>query len=229
TKGLAVGPYGNPNRYYNYAYDGSQKNVVQPGSDLTGAFERPVSVYYCGYSFINHIRPHLPDPIGGICWFGPDQPMSTCYVPFYAGVNSLPQAYEEIDPRVYDADKAFWKMNFIANWATLNYGLMIEDIKARQGELEKAQEAQLEIADKKAMELYEDDPFRARKYLTDFCHENAKYVLEQWTDLAGYLIQKYASGFINNPTIAQEVGYSKEWRDQVGYTNGPIAYKKPKS
>ncbi|MCB9246370.1 MAG: C69 family dipeptidase [Flavobacteriales bacterium] len=227
TKGLAAGPYGDPNRLYNYAYDGSQKNVVQPGTDLTGAFERPVSVYYCGYSFINHIRPHLPDPIGGICWFGPDQPMSTCYVPFYAGIKSLPASFQEINPATYDPSKAFWKMNFVANWARLNYAMMIEDIKARQSELEKAEIAQIAWMDERALDAYETDPEKARAMLTDFCHQNAATVLDSWTDLSNYLIQKYASGFVNNPTIGQDVGYSKWWRDAVGYQNGPVSYEKP--
>lgn len=227
TKGLAAGPYGNPNRYYNYEYDGSEKNVIQPGSDLTGAFERPVSVYYCGYSFINHIRPNMPDHIGGICWFGPDQPMSTCYVPFYVGVQELPNSYQEINPGVYDASKAFWKMNFVANWAILNYGSMIKDIQAKQTELEHVQREQIKIMDQKALELYHDDPLAARKLITEFCFSNAENTLEEWSQLAGYLIQKYAQGFINNPKIGQEVGYPEWWRNQVGYTFGPKQYQKP--
>lgn len=228
TKGLAAGPYGDPNRLYNYAYDGSTKDVVQPAKDLKGAWERPVSVYYCGYSFINHIRPHLPDAIGGVCWFGPDQPMSTCYTAFYAGVLSVPESFQEINPAVYDSSKAFWKMNFVANWARLNYELMIEDIKARQAELEKVQEDQLEVMDNRALEILNTQPDKLKDFLTEFCNENASEVLSSWTDLAGYLIQKYASGFINNPNIATDVGYSKEWRDAVGYKNGPVSYKKPR-
>ena len=226
TKGLASGPYGNPNRYYNYNNDGSIKNAPQPGKDLTGAFERPVSVYYCGYSFINHIRPNLPDAIGGICWFGPDQPISTCYVPFYVGVNSLPQSYQEIDPSVYDPSKAFLKMNFVANWAILNYGLMIKDIKAKQSELEAFQSAKLVEMDKLALASHQAKDGRTNKLLTEFCHSNAEYVLNEWGNISGYLIQNYASGFINNPTIAQEVGYSEKWRSEVGYANGPKSYTK---
>ena len=82
TRGLAAGPFGFPNRYYG-PYDG-QGDVGDPDRQLEGAWERPLSVAYCGYVHVNQGRSWLPDPIGGVCWMGCDKPTETCFVPFYA-------------------------------------------------------------------------------------------------------------------------------------------------
>jgi len=92
TKGLAAGPFGSPYRYIG-KYDGAQNNVSNR-SNMWGAWERPISVFYCGYVYVNQARSWLPDEIGGVTWFGPDKPYLTCFVPFYAGgVTDLPKAY----------------------------------------------------------------------------------------------------------------------------------------
>ncbi|MEE8637584.1 MAG: C69 family dipeptidase, partial [Candidatus Margulisiibacteriota bacterium] len=85
TRGMAAGPFGTPERYFG-PYDGSSPDVASPGRKMIGAWERPISVHYAGYTFVNQVRGWLPDPIGGVCWLGPDKSAASCFVPFYAGV-----------------------------------------------------------------------------------------------------------------------------------------------
>ena len=71
TKGIAAGPYGDPHRFAG-PYDGAQ-NGPTADPHLRAAWERPVSVFYQGYTFVNQVRPGAPDANKGLCWFGPER------------------------------------------------------------------------------------------------------------------------------------------------------------
>lgn len=223
TKSLAAGPFGTPTRYVG-PYDG-QQNKPDSTEQMFGAWERPISVYYCGYSYICQARSWLPDEIGGVCWLGLDAPYTSCYVPFYAGATTLPQSFQTGSTAEYDRDVAWWAFNFVANWAELKYQYMIKDIQARQTAIENKEFAEQIAVDTAAATLYQEDPQKARDYLTNYANANADSVVDEWWSLADELITKYDDGYVNEPTIAQEVGYPREWLDQVGYADGPMTYK----
>jgi len=239
TKGLAAGPFGNPNRYYNLRdYDNASGNLTVVNPKLWGAFERPVSVYYCGYVYVCQARQHLPDEVGGVLWFGLDQPSTTCFVPFYAGATGLPRAYEYGATASFDRDFAFWVFNCVANLACLKYCYMIEDIRAKQKELEEnAIELQREI-EERALELLEQDPKAASGYLTGRSATLADTVISEWWNLFYFLLHKYSDGYVNTlkkrkqdgniVNDPQEVGYPLWWRKKVGYAQGPTTYEKHK-
>lgn len=228
TQGLAAGPFGNPNRYLDFSYDSKMTNLHDPPPTIMGAWERPLSIFYCGFTYHCQARSGLPDPIGGRVWFGHASPYETCYVPFYIGMTKLPTAYSVGTPEKFDRDYAFWAFNFVSNYACFKYSYMIKDIIAKQRELENEQIDMLIASwDEEALKRYEEDQATARKFLTDRCCKNADAVVEAWWNLSESLIQKYADGYINNPQIGQEVPYPREWLMQVGYLNGPVSYQKP--
>lgn len=226
TKGLAAGPFGFPNRYYG-PYDGSG-DVGDPNRELEGAWERPLSVDYCGYVYVNQARGWLPDPIGGICWMGLDKPTETCFVPFYCGMTYLPNSYEVCDTGKFSRESAWWAFNFVANWAALKYSYMSKDIREKQDEIEMEELERVKAIDAEALELYKESPDGARGYLTDHCMENADRVVREWWAFADHLIVKYNDGYLNTPEkMAQEIGYPEDWRDAAGYADGPTTYVKP--
>ncbi|MCD4784902.1 MAG: C69 family dipeptidase [Candidatus Eremiobacteraeota bacterium] len=225
TKGVTAGPFGSPNRYLG-KYDGNQNDVNSPGRKMFGAWERPISVFYCGFVYVNQGRSWLPDPIGGVCWFGMDKPYETCFVPFYVGVTKLPRSYSYGSTKKFDKNFSWWAFNFVANLADLKYSYMIKDIKAKQNEIESQEFANQPKIDKKALEIYRKNPDEAKKYLTEYCIENADKVVAQWWDLAFFLFGKYSDGYINIPTVGTEVGYPKVWLEKSGYINGPTKYEK---
>jgi dipeptidase len=226
TKGLAAGPFGSPSRHRG-PYD-SEGDVAKPTRKLEGAWERPLSVEFCGFLYVNQARSWLPDPIGGICWMGMDKPTETCFVPFYCGVTSLPSVYEVSDTDKFDRESAWWAFNFVANWAELKYSYMIKDIREKRDPIELEELKQVEVTDAEALALYENSPDAAREYLTEYCTENAEKVVRDWWAFADELIAKYDDGFVSTPEDrAHTVGYPKEWRDAVGYPDGPTTYAEP--
>ncbi len=229
TQGPAAGPFGNPNRYIDFSYDSKMTNLYDPLATIMGAWERPLSIFYCGFTYHCQARSGMPDPIGGRVWFGHASPYETCYVPFYIGMTKLPTAYSMGTPEKFDRDYAFWAFNFVSNYACIKYCYMKHDITAKQEELEDEQiDRLIKDWDAEALKIYEKDPAAAQKFLTDQCCNNANKIVEAWWKLSEYLIQKYADGYINNPRIGQEVPYPREWLLQVGYLAGPTSYEKPR-
>ena len=93
TTGPAAGPFGNP---YRWRGPFDKHDLLTPGEIKPGAWPRAVSEMFCGYSYIVQGRSWLPDPVGGLAWFGFAPPSETVYMPFYAGVNR--QIPERLQP-----------------------------------------------------------------------------------------------------------------------------------
>jgi len=207
TQGMAAGPFGNPNRYPT-----PSKVLPEDRKDL--AWERAISMFRCSYSFVSQARNWLPDPIGGVLWFGEDTPHSTCYIPFYCQITEVPKSFSVGSREIFDKDFAWWAFNFVSNWADLKYSYMIEDIKAAQKELEGdffAMQPAIEMA---AAELYKKNPALAVKFLTNYSNDCANRAVDRWWKLADELVAKYDDGYVN---ALDQVGYPTWWLKEVDF------------
>lgn len=215
TKGLAAGPFGNPNRY-------PTPSKVKPIGKEHLDWERAISIFRCSYSFVAQARSWLPDAIGGVLWFGEDAPHSTCYVPVYAGVTRVPESFSSGRRDIFDESSAWWAFNFVSNWADLKFSYMIDDIKSVQEELEGnffAMQTPVEIA---AVQMYERDPKLAIQYITDYTNNCANKAVSRWWELARELIAKYDDGYVN---ALDTVGYPTWWLEEVGFGQGYLKEK----
>jgi dipeptidase len=225
TKGVAAGPYGDPHRFAG-PYDGAQNDV---GGQLhrSGAWERPISVFYQGYTFVNQIRPGAPEANKGLCWFGPDISKTTCFVPFSSKMTSLPNAYQTGNPKRYDRTSAWWTFDFVANWARLNYERMTRvDIVPLQRDLEREGAKVVTACDVACGDI---EGAAAFAQVTKAYCEHADSVLESWQNLGDQLIAKYSDGYCNpdDGVSPHAVGYNAEWLAQTNYREGPVAYRMP--
>jgi len=228
TKGITAGPFGNPYRYPGPMDAGN--DTGDPDAKLKGAWERPLSIYRSGYSFVLQARSWMPNPIGGVVWFGPDEPMSTVITPFYVGVSSISKSYHTGFSDKFDQQSAWWAFNFVANWAGLKYSYVIRDIKEKQEELELAAVESIKLMDKKALALHKKSPEKVRALLTEYSMTHADKVVEEWWTLAWKLVAKYSDGYVNEPgKMAREVGYPEAWYEQAEWKDGPTTYKQPES
>ena len=226
TRGVAAGPYGCPFRYYG-EYDASG-DASDPTAKRDGAWERPISVYYCTYSYVCEGRSWLPDAIGGILWFGNGKPGETCYTPFYAGISRVAEPYKTCDSRMYTRDSAFWAFNFVENWAALNYRDIHADVVAKRETLEKDAFEAIPEADAQALKLHKEDPATARAWLTEFCETRANTTFLAWQLFGDRLVARYADGGVNSPVrLNKRVGYPREWLNTTTWPTGPTHYAKP--
>ncbi|MGC9366439.1 MAG: dipeptidase [bacterium] len=228
TKGMAAGPFGFPNRYYG-PYDG-QGDIGDPDRPLQGAWERPLSVSYCGYVYVNQARSWMPEPWGGICWMGLDRPSETCYIPLYASMNDLPASLQNCNTAEFSRESAWWVFNAVSNWSSLKYSYIREDIKHLQDSIENAEISKVMTIDSISRQYLEQGKSmeELKSYISDQCYVNTEQVVNRWWEFFEQLIVFYDDGYLNSPIrMAQEVGYPQWWIDSVGWSNGPTSYEKP--
>jgi len=91
--------------------------------------ERTLARWYCMYATVTQSRADLPDPVGGLVWFGYDNPAMTTYVPIYAGVTDLPETYRT-DGRStgFSRRAAWWAFNRASTLAAQRWGEMRRDV-----------------------------------------------------------------------------------------------------
>jgi dipeptidase len=179
TRGLAAGPFGDPN------WPRANPEVEEYKPD------RSIAIMNSEYVVINQVRGWMPDPVKGVSWWGVDDGDTNCYVPFYCGVTRLPEAYSVGDHHALDLNSAFWIFNLAGNWAQLRYRDMIKKINVEQRRIENSELSAQPSIDKKAMEFYNKDPDKAREFLTEYCLRNADNVLNRWRSLLNELVSEY--------------------------------------
>lgn len=231
TKDDGAGPFGLPYRWRPLTWKYDNKEYFN---------ERVVQTQQTGFSFIAQMRNWLPDPIGGINWFGVDDAGTTVYVPFYCGINRVPKTWSEGygDILTYKSDAAFWVFNRVAHFAYLFYDRVMPDVQKVQNELESKFALYTPAVDAAALQLWEKDPTLAREFITDYSCNTGDYTIKRWSELGEFLLVKFLDGnvkqenngeFLRNPwgypKSPQFPGYPENWKKQVSEsTEGKLVY-----
>jgi dipeptidase len=187
--------------------------------------ERAVSTQQTGFSFVSQMRAWLPDPIGGVQWFGMDDTFSTVYVPMYCGITAVPKTFGVGVASLFEFswDSAFWVFNWVANYAYSRYSDMIVDVQRVQHELESGFVARQPEVDAAAAELFKRAPGLARDYLTGYSTTQGDMVTARWRKLGESLLVKYMDG--NVKTELREVehpNYPESWRRAIARDRGDV-------
>jgi len=203
TEGVAAGPYGDPYRWRPMGWE-------VDGDRYT--WERPISTQQTGFSMVTQSRSWLPDPVGGLTWYGVDDTWFTCYVPLYCGIDAVPASFDTGGLNDFTWDSAWWVFNFVSNYANLKYDWMIRDIQAVQADLEGGFLDLQPAVEKTAVELAATDPDLMRRYLTDYSVQHAEAVVDRWRELGEYLLTKYNDGYVKDENgRPREEGYPEAW------------------
>ncbi|MHC1704310.1 MAG: dipeptidase [Tenuifilaceae bacterium] len=187
SKDQGAGPHALPYRWRPMTWKYEGKTYVH---------ERTTATQQTGFSFVAQARNWLPNPIGGILWFGVDDAASTVYFPAYCGITSVPESFAEGkgDMLTYCSDCAFWTFNKVTNFAYLRYDVMHAEIAKVQNELETRFISNTPIVDNTAKELYQSDPEKAVQFLTDYSVNTGNYVVNRWEKLFEFLLIKFMDG-----------------------------------
>ena len=181
--------------------------------------ERAISTQQTGFSFVAQMRSSLPDPVGGILWFGVDDTYSTVYSPMYCGMQKVPESFAAGNGSMmeFSEDAAFWVFNQVSNFAYTRYDLMISEIRDKQRQLEEGYLSITPAIDQTAMELYSKDKKLALEFLTNFSVSAGNNTVMEWKKLYYHLFTKFMDGNVKekvegqqNPSLEQP-GYSMEW------------------
>lgn len=215
TKDVGAGPYGSTVRWRPMEWKVDGVGYIH---------ERAISTQQTGFSFVAQSRSWLPDPVGGINWFGVDDTYYTVYSPMYCGITKVPETFAvgNGDIMTYSDNAAFWVFNQVTNFAYTRTRLLIGDLQKKQSELEDGYMKETVNVDKTAEALYKKNPAEALKFLTDYSVKSGNSTVMQWKDLYKFLFVKYVDGNVKEavpvpkgyifhvPKITQP-GYGDEW------------------
>jgi len=213
TKGVSAGPFGSPLRCrgLRFEVDGTQY-----------AWERPISTQQAGFVMLAQCRAWLPDPVGGVYWFTPDDPYTSCFVPLYCGMSRLPSAYTTGTYGEFSFDSAWWVSNVVSNLTYDKWSRVVPDVLAAQSEHEERFVAMMPAIDAAAAAMLESNPQHSRRFLTDWSVAAADRLFEDWRKLAGTIIAKHVDGYVRDDGRSRGVGYSEDWLRKVVSEQGQM-------
>lgn len=163
--------------------------------------ERPVSTQQSGFVFVSQMRSWLPREIGGVFWFANDDANMAAFTPVYCSMTERPECYNTpgVDAVHFSKKNAYWVCNMTSNMVYPRYSLMFPTLKEVRDSLDNSYFAAQVGVEKKAQELYAQNPQAAVKYLNDYSVEKAQQMLVRWNQLFEFMVVKY-NDMIIKPT-----------------------------
>jgi len=222
TKDIGAGPFKLPYRWRPLTFKVDSANYVN---------ERAISTQQTGFSFVTQSRSWLPNPIGGILWFGVDDAYSTCYAPMYCGITEIPECFKvgNGDMLTFSETSAFWTFNVVSNFTYLRYDAMIPDVLKVQKNLENKFVAYTPSVDMAAQSLWNSGKkSETLQFLTDYSVNQANGMNREWKKLSQYLFVKFMDGNIKKekdgvfertetgmPPSPNQPGYPDWWKKVI--------------
>ena len=225
---IGAGPNHVPYRWRPMDYEVNGKHYVH---------ERAIATQQTGWSFVTQSRADLPDPVGGVIWFGTDDTNTCVYMPFYCSMTEVPLEirHGNGDMNTYSDTSNFWMNNWVANQAYNRYDLMIGDIRKVQSRLENKYISSRPEREKYLTQLTETGSTDA--LVAEVNNEGAtiaKEATDAYRELAQFLLVRYMDGnrkkvdengkFIydenHHPVYPDFPGYNQEYYDNIVRATG---------
>jgi dipeptidase len=171
-------------------------NALKPN---TVQRQRTIAISACSYSEVLQCRDWLPDEIGGIAWFSFDNPGQSPRIPIFAGTNALPDSFAICGQKRFRMDSACWWFRRANKLATIRWGETRGDIEGAVKQFEDKAFAELELIEKKALEIRGDGDeagIKAMKeFLTTYTNDFARAAMNRYLELGDKFWTKFARGF----------------------------------
>jgi len=143
------------------------------------------------FSIIAHLRSGMSAEIGTVVWIAPFRPGVHAYTPWYPGIESVPCGYAYTDHKSAleqqfnppdsifkkNTQHNYWKFTAKVERVDQNFKENIMEARERYDDLEKQILEQQTRFENKVIQMYQSDPKKARKLLTDFSVKWAKKAL----------------------------------------------------
>ena len=189
TVGAGSGPFGSPFRSspLTYKVDGVEY-----------FHERPIATQQTGFTFVAQMRSWLPDPIGGILWFGVDDASMGMYVPMYCGINAVPKCFDEKTGNMFNFSwsSAFWVNNWVASMVYNRYSELMPELKEQQKKWDGFFTESVKRTDATAVDMYRKSTTAVTSMLTDYSVSQAENVTEAWCKMGERFMVKYLDGVV---------------------------------
>lgn len=192
--------------------------------------ERPISTQQTADTYIAQIRGWLPDGVGGILWYGQDDPNMISYVPVYCQTTVVPRAFDTpgVDGVTFSRENAFWLCNWVSNMTYPRYNQLFPVLRETRDALDSTFTARQEATEAELVATFKSGDAAGREALNKYVGRCTEEMMQAWTTLSERLIVQFndmavkprnAKGYIMTPdglpTRVQRPGYSESYRKTI--------------
>ncbi len=170
VRGIRGGPFQNPNYH-------RQTRLIDDGR--------------AEYTTVTQSRASLPGPVGGITWISFGSQDTAAYMPIYAGATDVPASFKVGDHWVFTRDSARWASDYVDYHTQPVWSEAIRDVEAARARWETEVVKRIPEIDAQALDLHKRKPAEAARFLTGFCLDNARAVVDAWWKLGDDLLVRY--------------------------------------
>lgn len=158
--------------------------------------ERTIARWYTMYATIIQCRDWLPDPVGGVVWLAMDNVATSIYIPVYCGTADLAQPYKSPGrTNGYSRESAWWAFNRLSTLTAQRWGDMRQDVDGAFIPMQQELFEKQSDFEEQVLLVYEKDPGKARKMLTDYTMQWGIIVVDKAWELGDFLWTKYDEKF----------------------------------
>jgi dipeptidase len=151
------------------------------------------------YSTVIQARDWLPDPVGGLIWLAFDNPAQTARIPLFCGITELPPSFKIGNQNGFTTRSAAWAFRRAARLAQLGWGKCRNIVENLIKDVENRAFAEIPLIEKSSLDLYAQNPEKARAFLTAYCCDFALAATQRYWDLGDELWDAFANDFYLSP------------------------------
>jgi dipeptidase len=221
--GVGAGPYACPYRW---------RPMEFTVDSITYLHERAIATQQTGYVFVAQSRSWLPDPVGGIFWFGVDDADGCVFAPMYCGISAIPRSFAVGNGSMieWSETSGFWTFNQVNNFGYSRYNVIHPEVERYQRNLEKRFIRESDSVDVVAAHIYKSNPGEAIAKLTSFSVKTGDQLVSDWKKFYQFLFMKFKDGnimpsegfrLLDNgnskgiPKKPAQPGYGKDWERKM--------------
>ncbi len=168
-------------------YNGTEYDIYS--GKWPGDRERPIAVPGSVHTNVLQLREWMPNDLGAVLWAGVGPVPFSIYVPFYFGINKIPEPYAKAG-KEYDPGSAFWIFRSLCDLVTPEYKKKAGQIIREWNRFETDELRMQDKIEKEALELFKKNKKRGKKYLTDYSGRLSKRSLEKAKEILKKLQNK---------------------------------------
>ncbi|AFK07614.1 dipeptidase [Mesotoga prima MesG1.Ag.4.2] len=164
-----------------------------PMRNLLGIpYTRTIAKNGCSYYFVSQARDWMPDKIGGLLWFGLDNPRKGAWIPVYVGTlpNTLPESWVTLNRDELDRSCSYWAFDLVDKISNQRLGALMPLIEEVRVPFQTEMFEEQRDLDEMAMTLYEDNPELVLRLLSSYTARKMREAEELWYDLSEVLLTK---------------------------------------
>lgn len=139
------------------------------------------------YGFVAQLRNWLPVKIGVVIWLAQHRPDSQAFIPWYLGIDKMPEGYaygdyqtalvQHFDPpeNIHERTNhhAFWAFVNLAQKVDEDYAVWIIKVREKWEPIEQKVFENQKFFEEKLLKIYKNDQATATELLTQYTHDRA--------------------------------------------------------